>query len=308
MLETRSVNIAGHRLGVVVGNEHVTGTPVIFLHGILGSVNFWPPLLPPSMYLNRRWYSVSLPGHFPALFPRNPRPEDTMPDHLTDLLGETIRHLVGNEAVGLVGWSTGACLALLLAARRPWQVRSVLSLSGFARGRWHGVLGLLQKLARRNALGRFAFRSSLRTMTAHDTLFRWSYGLAAARARSLWSSPTGRRVLAAIRPDAARHDLSAIQLLFARIHTWDVTDRLRTMRVPVIIAGGDRDPIIPYEHTRTLADLVPGARLVTFAGTGHTFFAECPEEFHACLQTWLDELGPPGRSGNASGWQDRQTA
>jgi pimeloyl-ACP methyl ester carboxylesterase len=287
MLETRSVNIAGHRLGVLVGNEHGAGTPVVFLHGILGSVRFWPPLLSEAVWGNRRWYAVSLPGHYPACFPQGLGPEELTPDHLADLLGETIRHLVGDEPVELVGWSTGACLALHLAARRPRQVKSVLSLAGFSQGRWHGVLGLLQKLARRSALGRFAFRSALWTMAAHDTVFRWSYGLAAASARMLVTSAMARRVLHAMRPDVIRHNPAALRLLFARIRDWDVTDRLRTIRVPVLIAGGDRDPIIPYEHTRSLAEVIPGSRLVTFAGTGHTFFAEALEAFHACLHSWL---------------------
>jgi pimeloyl-ACP methyl ester carboxylesterase len=271
----------------VVGNEHGAGTPVVFLHGILGSARFWPPLLPEAMRRDRRWYSISLPGHDPTGFSGNLRPADVTPEGLADRLEERIARLVGDLPVGLVGWSTGACLALQLAAQRPARVRSVLSLAGFARGRWHGILGLLQKLARSNAIGRFAFRGALRTMVHNDRMFRWSYGLAAASGRSFRSSKTARRVLRDLRSDATRLDLQDIQLLFSRIHDWDLTGTLRTIRVPVTIAGGDRDPIIRYQHTRELADVIPGAQLVTFAGAGHTFFAECLEAFHACLQTWL---------------------
>ena len=129
--------------------------------------------------------------------------------------------------------------------------------------------------------------AALRAMAAHETLFRWSYGLAADDAHSLRSSRTARRVLGDIRPDAARHKLEDIRLLFARIRDWDVTDCLRTIRVPVTVAAGDRDPIIRYEHSCELAGVIPGVRLVTFAGTGHTFFAESLEAFHCCLHTWL---------------------
>ena len=288
MVETRSITVAGHCLGVVAGNEQGAGTPVVFLPGILGSAGFWPPLLPDALCRNRRLVFGKPAGPLSWRFPGRLRAEDVTPARLADLLGETILRLVGVQAVGLVGWSTGACLALQLAAQRPWQVKSVLSVAGFAKGRWHGILGLMQKLARWNAVSRFAFRGALRTMAANNTFFRWSYSLAAADAHSLLSSKVARRVLGNIRPTAARSDLKDIRLLFASIHDWDVTDCLRTIRVPVTIAAGDRDPIIRYKDSCALADAIPAAACDVHRRRPHVFRGI--PGIVSCLFAYLAEL------------------
>jgi pimeloyl-ACP methyl ester carboxylesterase len=104
------------------------------------------------------------------------------------------------------------------------------------------------------------------------------------------ASEIARDVLRAVREDALHQDREAMQQLFATIRGWDVTAMMRTIRVPVIIVGGDRDPIIPYSHTRELAAMIPTARLVTFPRMGHTFFAEHLPKFHTCLRSWLNDL------------------
>jgi pimeloyl-ACP methyl ester carboxylesterase len=288
-----TITVADHRLGVTIGNEQCRGPAVVFLHGILGSEHFWPLLVPEEMRQRVRWYAVSLPGHFPSRFPPQVRDADLTADRLTEVLGELINRLVGATPVSLVGWSTGACLALQLAARQLCLVRSVFSIAGFAHGRWHGVLGRLQKLAGGGPLARRVFRQALKMMTAGDRRHRWAYGLVAAQPGSLWTSAAARTVLRAVRQDAVHQDLEALRRLFACIRGWDVADRLQAIRVPVIVAGGDRDPIIPYRHTCELTRIIPTARLVSFAGMGHTFFGEHLRDFQACLQVWLEELVLP---------------
>lgn len=50
---------------------------------------------------------------------------------------------------------------------------------------------------------------------------------------------------------------------------WDVTGRLGEIRVPVLVAGGTRDRVIPPELLRATASGIPGARLLLFPGRGH---------------------------------------
>ena len=50
----------------------------------------------------------------------------------------------------------------------------------------------------------------------------------------------------------------------------DITDEmLRAIRVPTFVTAGERDVIKP-EHTRHIAETVPGASLKIFPGAGHT--------------------------------------
>jgi pimeloyl-ACP methyl ester carboxylesterase len=49
-----------------------------------------------------------------------------------------------------------------------------------------------------------------------------------------------------------------------------VWDLLPLVRVPTLILHGTRDPVVPHAHGRRFAEAVPGARLVTFEGGGHS--------------------------------------
>ena len=64
--ESQFIHHDGHRVAVLSGNPHALGTPLVLLHGIAGTVHFWPALLPPSVRDHHRWYSIDLPGHFPG--------------------------------------------------------------------------------------------------------------------------------------------------------------------------------------------------------------------------------------------------
>jgi pimeloyl-ACP methyl ester carboxylesterase len=57
--------------------------------------------------------------------------------------------------------------------------------------------------------------------------------------------------------------------LVAAAQDWDVTGRLGEVSVPVLVAGGTRDRVIPPELVRATASGIPGARLLLLAGRGH---------------------------------------
>jgi pimeloyl-ACP methyl ester carboxylesterase len=44
---------------------------------------------------------------------------------------------------------------------------------------------------------------------------------------------------------------------------------LEDIRVPTLVLHGTTDPLFPLEHGRSLARIIPGARLVELDGVGH---------------------------------------
>src|SRR5262249_22207283 len=46
----------------------------------------------------------------------------------------------------------------------------------------------------------------------------------------------------------------------------DLTERIREIRIPVLLLWGDADPVSPVAVGRRLAELFPKAELVVFAG------------------------------------------
>lgn len=285
-MPSQTFSIAGYQLSVAAGGGH--GPAVVLLHGILGSEQFWPPLLPAAVREHARWYAVSLPGHYPSRLPPDVSAADLTCERLTEVLGELINRLVGPMPVHLVGWSTGGCLALHLAALGLCNVQSVFTIAGFGRGRWHGALGALQKLAGGGRLARSACRGALAWMAGGDWRYLGACSLAAARPLGLVRNTTARQVLGRVRQDATQHDGENLRLLMASIRSWDVAERFRAIRVPVLLAGGDRDSVIPYRHTCELSEIIPTARLLTWPGLGHTFFGDELPQVQACLQSWLE--------------------
>ncbi len=112
--------IDGHKLVALVFNADKRGKtpPIVFIHGIGASVNFWATGQP-AMLKDRYWASLSLPGHMPATFPDGFTSDDIQAAVLAQVMGEAVRRLAGGVPAVLVGHSTGGFMALSIAAHVP---------------------------------------------------------------------------------------------------------------------------------------------------------------------------------------------
>ncbi|MCA9123136.1 MAG: alpha/beta hydrolase [Planctomycetaceae bacterium] len=285
--ELKLIDHAGYRVPVLSGNPRAMGMPLIFFHGIAGSVNFWPALIPPSLKYRRRWHSIGLPGHFPHEFAADSCSNATISaEHFADILSVVVKRLTLCQPAALIGYSTGGFVALNLAAREPDLVATVVSVSGFANGKWHGILGSLQKVAGYGQIGRRVCATMWSRIASNPKVFR---NLLLRAARDLEPRSSERQELMSLLVhDAIQQEPTAMAELLANIRRFDIRPILRNVRVPTLIAGGDLDPIIPYEHTRELADLVQDAELVIFSGVGHLFFVECSTLFREVLNDWVE--------------------
>ena len=70
-----------------------------------------------------------------------------------------------------------------------------------------------------------------------------------------------------------------------------VIDGLPSIAVPTLVIVGDQDTpfLAPCEY---IAKKIPGARLETIAGAGHSSNLDRPEAFNRVLLGFLDSLGP----------------
>jgi pimeloyl-ACP methyl ester carboxylesterase len=286
------VEVLGHSIAASAANEHLPGVPIVFLHGFTASLRFWEPSLPEQVKKNRRWYSISLPGHYPSQWPEQDTVREMPQDALAEVIAGAITQLVGDGPVGIVGWSTGGFLALNLAALRPEMVASVLSISGFSCGRWGGMLGTVQQLARRSKAEQRLAEVGLKITTRQRQMFETSLRAHAKEVGTDQKRQMLKDTVRAMFGDVQNHDSRLLAELAAVIHDFDLGDRLDDIRCPVIVAGGDSDPIIPFAHTTQIARRIPQSDLVRFSNTGHLFFAESTELYHELLNHWLRELDP----------------
>lgn len=88
-------------------------------------------------------------------------------------------------------------------------------------------------------------------------------------------------------------------LLGALTSGWDVTTASTSLRVPVFLAHGRHDYVVPYVLWEGIADRLPNATFRLFERSGHQPFFEEPEEFASALMDWMARQ--PGSAGGMIG-------
>lgn len=263
--------------------------PLVFVHGLTGSIHFWEPAMYAYVRDNYTWYSVSLPYHFPSTGPR-PRATELNEELFSELLGVVIDRIAPGEMITLVGYSLGAFACLNYAAKNPDRVRGVISISGFATGRARGLESILQFFSRGRRFRKWLFHRGWGVVSWH----RWTLKLAVAAyacdIRALYRFPALDATLRAIYPDVRRHDPEAMRQLFRWLLAMNWLDEVHRIQLPVLVLAGECDPIIPYTHQKRYARQLPQVTFIALAQTGHVPFAEAPGRVESALVAWLEQF------------------
>jgi len=208
---------------------------------------------------------------------------------------ERIRLTLGRDRITIVGHSFGGFLAALYAAEFPERVRGLVLVAPAA------VLvlpspdgGLFAEVERRLPADRIAdYRAFLRDSFDFRHLFEKSEAdLVALHARLVpfYVEAVGTQGSAV--PESRTEDgggfmVEAQYLSMGRRH--DYRPALARVSAPTLVLHGDRD-LQSVETTAVYRDAIPGARLVSFEGSGHFPFLEQPERFAEVVGSFLDGL------------------
>ena len=84
--------------------------------------------------------------------------------------------------------------------------------------------------------------------------------------------------------------LEAFQRTARAILDHDTRDRLSAIAVPTLVLHGEEDIICPPRHSRQIASLIPGARLVSIPAQAHQPFQEGPVGFNEIVLGFWREL------------------
>lgn len=277
----------GHRIAVLAHTHPTTDRPpIVWLHGLTGSVRFWEAAMYPELDEHHAWYSVGLPLHHPSTY-AGKIDDDTLDEQLlAELLDRVVRGLPADR-VHLVGYSVGGFAALNYAAKYPERVASVVSIGGFLTGRARGLEGVVQTIAHAGWWGRALFRIAYWTMQRHRYFFKLATLAYARRWRQLLAYPALDPTIRNIFPDVRRHPIRGQRAWFRYLLEMDLLDEVAAIRCPVLVVAGDADPIIPFVHQQEYAALLPNAELTVLRGVGHVPFGEAPAEFRRALLDWF---------------------
>jgi pimeloyl-ACP methyl ester carboxylesterase len=222
------------------------GAPVILLHGGLGHSGNWGYQVPALIASGYRPILIDSRGHGRST--RDARP------FMYELLAADVLAVLDTlelEHAALVGWSDGACIALILATMAPARVAGV-----FFFGCNMDPSGVKELIAPNPVLDRCFGRH------AKD------YARLSATPNDFKAFAGAVSLMQQTQPNYAAHDLAEI-------------------RVPVTIVQSEHDEFIKREHAEYLARSIPGADLVILPGVTHFAPLQRPEQFNATMLAFL---------------------
>lgn len=225
-----------------------TGRPVILLHGGLGHSGNWGYQVPALVRSGYRAVLIDSRGHGRSTRDSRPFSYELM---ASDVLAAM--ELLRLERAAVVGWSDGACIALILGRNAPERVAGVfffgcnMDPSGTKEVEFSPIL--------RRCFGRHAKDYALLSAT----------------------------------PDQFEAFAAAVGLMMQTQPNYSADD-LAQVRVPVAVVQSEHDEFIKREHAEYLARSIPGADLTILPGVSHFAPLQRPEQFNSLLLAFLGRV------------------
>ncbi|HEU4324356.1 MAG TPA: alpha/beta hydrolase [Roseiflexaceae bacterium] len=224
------------------------GAPAVLLHGGLGHSGNWAYQIPALVGRGYRAVVVDSRGHGRSTRDARPFSYELMASDV-----EAVMDTLGIARAGLVGWSDGACTALVLASRAPERAAGVLFFacnmdpSGTKELEFTPVL--------QHCIGRH--REDYAQLSPTPDLF------------DALSEAVG--LMQRTQPNYTAEDLARIG-------------------VPVAVVQSEHDEFIKREHAEYLARTIPRAVLIELPGVSHFAPLQRPALFNGAMLDFLDSL------------------
>jgi pimeloyl-ACP methyl ester carboxylesterase len=279
--ELKETALHGHRIAY---RSAGSGPAIVLVHGITSTSATWERVMP---YLATRFTVIApdLLGHGQSAKPRG--------DYSLGAYASGVRDLMvslGHERATFVGHSLGGGVVMQLAYQFPERCERLVLVDSGGLGREVNfllraatlplsevvlpVLASTRLLDAGRGVGWLFDRLGLRAGTDMAELAKGHASLSDAESRAAFVhtlrtivDPGGQRV--------------------------NASDRLYlAQNVPFMIVWGERDPIIPVQHSRAAHELVPTSRLEVFEDAGHFPHVDDPQRFLDVLLDFVDSTEP----------------
>lgn len=289
----RFVEVEGHRLAYLAVNEHLAradAPAVVFIHGVLASVNCWRDWVPPSFRDGRAWYAVSLPAHHPSTVPPDFHASQVDAPWFFRVIRGGLEALAADRPVIVVGHSTGGFSALNLAIHGMPNLVGIVSVAGFHKGKWGSVEGQLLWLA---SLGRWTkplFVANMLFGRNSPFIQRTFSSLLVHDRKAFLANPLSQKFLDNIGPNTRAQDPAALFELFNGISRLEIRDLLERITIPCYVFTSRHDAVVPASQSQVIAESVPGASVVKFPDAGHLPFIECADACERALESAIEDL------------------
>jgi aminoacrylate hydrolase len=251
--------------------RHGGGFPVLCVAGLSGYGAFWREQIPAFS----REFEVVVHDHRGIGQSDHSRISYTVERLAADVVG--LMDALGIKKAHLVGHSTGAAIAQILAIEHPQRLASVVISAGWTKAdAYFRRLFMLRKeiLAR---LGPAAYLQAA-------TLFLYP---------PYWVAQNNEKLRQLEAQNLAT--FSAPEIVTSRIDAilaFDRTAELSRIKTPALIVGAQDDAITPHYFAEELARLIPGAEVKIFPQGGHCFTQVMSREFNNAVLPFLKAHTP----------------
>jgi pimeloyl-ACP methyl ester carboxylesterase len=228
-----------------------SGSPVILLHGGLGHSGNWGYQVPALVSSGYRTVLIDSRGHGRSTRDLRPFRYELMASDVLAVMDKL--HL---DKAAFVGWSDGACIALILAMKAPARAAGVFF------------------------FGCNMDPSGTKEITELDPILDRCLSRHAKDYAQLSATPDQFKEFAA----AVTHMMKTEPNYSAR----DMAD----IHVPVAIVQSEHDEFIKPEHAEYLARSIPGSELILLPGVSHFAPLQRPEQFNLVMRAFLAKVFP----------------
>lgn len=225
------------------------GPPVVLLHGGLGHSGNWAFQLRALSQAGYRVIVIDSRGHGRSTRDDRPYTYELM---ASDVLA--VMDALNIDKAAFVGWSDGACTALVLAMQAPERVKGVFF------------------------FGCNMDPSGTKEFVPTPVIDRCFTRHAKDYAR-----------LSAT-PDQFNAFVEAVNLMMKTEPNYSAAE-LGRIKVPVAIVHSEHDEFIKAEHADYLARSIPGAELIRLSGVSHFAPLQRPNYFNEAVQLFLVRIG-----------------
>lgn len=191
-------------------------------------------------------------------------------DHLVRQVAAVVGQVRGGQKVVLLGYSLGAVVTAVIAARHPGLVERLILVSGW-------ITTDLQQLLRNDVYRALRALPDETALREYNTFCAFGGPFLAGKTR------------AEMQPgmDAAQFTaFGDLQMdLNRRI---DIRAEAESIRVPTLITGGTHDQMVPLRHQKDLFGAIVDSRLAEIPA-GHAVVFERPSELSHHIQVFLDD-------------------
>ncbi|CAH2899082.1 MAG: Non-heme chloroperoxidase (EC [uncultured Paraburkholderia sp.] len=234
--------------------SHGSGTAVILLHGGLGHSGNWGYQVPALLAAGHRVVVIDSRGHGRSTRDARPYKYELM---ASDVLA--VMDALALERAAIVGWSDGACVAMVLGMVAPQRVAGV-----------------------------FFFGCNMDPSGTKEFVATPVIDRCFSRHRQDYARLSAT-------PDEFDAFVAAVSDMMKTEPNY-FADDLARIRVPVVIAQSEHDEFIKREHAEYLAGAIPRAELNVLPGVSHFAPLQRPALFNKAMIAFVESVLPGGPS------------